>query len=299
MNGKIAGTSVIAYAVVAFLASHRGFFGGILTCNLGAIFLLILGSAVYKVSWRACAFAIFFSAIDFISATANVVAVAKYGVVEVGAWTFYTALVFTPWTLLNLALLIQFRGVQRQIAELRSQSPMAILDPPPRAFQFSLRSMFILTVLVALASAIGSRPLPTSESWNMGWATSQTRWHVQVLGYHSGRPVIGSLSKAQGADLSGRRQLHIFLSLRSSYIDNVGGVAIQPSSEDFQLFVNDLHNNPMRLVIPMKDAMKIFGRNLDKARIEKFWSEVVEPARKKTAAAHPDSSAFGGQPRGS
>jgi hypothetical protein len=292
MNGKIPGTSVIAYAVVAFVASLCSFYGGIVTCNLGAIFLCILGSAVRKGSWRACPFAIFFSAIDFISATANVVAGAKFGIIEVGEWTFCTALVFAPWALLNMALLAQFRNVQRRIKEQGDQFPPAVADSPPHPLQFSLRSMFVLTILVALACALGTRPPATNDSWNISWASpgKSGLWHVEVVGYHSGKPAVGYLWQTmgtQGADPAGRiRVSAVCSSAEPRHYIKVDGVAIQPS-EEFQLFVNDLHGDPMRLVIPRKDAMEVFGRQLNASRIEKFWNEVVEPQRRNPATARP------------
>ena len=76
----------------------------------------------------------------------------------------------------------------------------------------------------------------------------------------------------------------IGLSSRQDHYIAVDGVAVQPSGE-FQLFVNDLHDNPMRLVIPKKEAMEVFGRNLNMSRIEKFWNEVVEPQRRNPPAA--------------
>jgi hypothetical protein len=290
MNGKIAGNSVIAYAVVSFAASLSGSLcgGGVLMCNLGAIFLVILGHAVRKGSRRAGAVAIFLCAIDFIAATANVVSAAMHGVVEVGEWTLCTSLVLGAWTLLNMALLAQFRRLHEHMAELRKQLPMAMPDPPSHPFQFSLRSMFVLTILVALACAIGTRPRPTDYASSTTWtSTSKGKrytWCVTMLCYRSGRPAVGYIWREVGTGPSGLQgRIRVRRTSEHTCFVDVDGIAIQPANE-FQLFVNDLHSNPMRLVIPTKDATELFGPNLNMSRIEQFWNEVVEPQRRNSPA---------------
>ena len=84
MNGKVAGTAVIAYGTVSFVASLTGLSGGVAMCVLGPLILVYLGTAVYNGSRQAGAVAIFVCAIHFVSATANVVSAAVHGIDELG-----------------------------------------------------------------------------------------------------------------------------------------------------------------------------------------------------------------------
>ena len=146
MNGKVAGALVIAYGAVSFVASISGLSGGVAMCVLGPLILVYLGTAVYNGSRQAAAVAIFFCAIHFVSATANVVSAAVHGVDEIGAWTLSGSLVFGTWALLNMALLAQFRSAQSRIAATGDLLSVPISAPPPHPFQFSLRSLFVLDV---------------------------------------------------------------------------------------------------------------------------------------------------------
>ena len=188
-----------------------------------------------------------------------------------------------------MALLAQFRGARSRIAETGDLLSVPISAPPPPPFQFSLRSMFVLTVLVALGSALGTRPLPTYPSLSTMWTFQSNGMPgllcVGVVGYDSGTPAVGYLWRTVGKEPHGPEgRIVIGLSSRQDHYIAVDGVAVQPSGE-FQLFVNDLHNNPMRLVIPKKEAMEVFGRNLNMSRIKKFWNKVVEPQRRDPPAA--------------
>ena len=143
---------------------------------------------------------------------------------------------------------------------------------------------------MALGCALGTRPLPLNDSWALEWDLHQSNgdiglWNVGVVGYRSGRPAVGYLWRSVGKERTHRltRVGIRYNGGRNSAIE-VDGVAIKPS-EDFQLFVNDLHNNPMRLVISRKQAIEVFGRKFDISRIEKFWNEVVEPQRHNPPAA--------------
>ena len=199
------------------------------------------------------------------------------------AWTFGGSLVFGTWALLNMALLAQFRGARSRIAETGDLLSVPISAPPPPPFQFSLRSMFVLTVLVALGSALGTRPLPTYPSLSAMWTFQSNGMPgllcVGVVGYDSGTPAVGYLWRTVGKEPHGPEgRIVIGLSSRQDHYIAVDGVAVQPSGE-FQLFVNDLHNNPMRLVIPRGGDGSLRAQP-EHVAIEKFWNEVVEPQRR-------------------
>ena len=285
IDGKTAGKSLIAYGAIGFVASITGLSGDVILCNLGPLILIYLGTAVYSGSRFAGAFAIFFCAIHFVSATAILVSAAMHGMVEIGAWAFCASVVLGSWALLNMALLALFRNAKSRMATLAAQFPVATA-PPPRWLPFLLRSMFVLAILVTLGCWLGMRLLRPTSSWNLAQCFKsrgeQGLWCVGVVGYRSGKPAIGYLWRVVGKQPQSPKQISLSIGKRPHI--EVNGVEIQPT-EDFQLFVNDLHDKPMRLVIPAKDAKEVFGRNLDMSRIESFWDKAVEPRRGRRTAA--------------
>lgn len=191
------------------------------------------------------------------------------------------------WALLNMVLLSQLRNPPIPVAKAGGEPATPAGKMPPHPVQFSLRSMFVFSVILALACWLGTRPLPPDDSW--GWFQSGSSsngnvvaWSVEVVGYRSGTPVAGYLWRSEGKK-EARSPSRVSVAHDGQRRDLiVDGSQVRPTHE-FQLFVNDCDDNPMRLTIPKKDATELFGRNLDMPRLEKFWQDTVEPQRKRQA----------------
>ena len=265
---KAAGNSIIAWGIASFPMSLAT---GMLDC--GVLFIIWAGIAVRRGSRTGSFFALIFSAIGFIGDVAVVVSAATHGIDEVGAGRAFTAAGFAVWMLLNLALLSQLRvrkspGESAHSGNEDAASADDILLAPKgeavgdvvfapitasneRFPQFSLRSLFVLAILVALACAIGTRPIELNRNWGTSWSTgnggSSTgnagEWSVFVASLRSGRPAIGYLwrSKKEGGPtcFDGLGPHGYFL---------VNGQAVAPG-RNFILFFNDAEDQPQRLEI--------------------------------------------------
>jgi hypothetical protein len=267
---KLAGWSVIALGAADFALTLVG--QSYFDCN--ALIFIWAGFAVLHGSRAGRIVALVLSIFQFLVGLAAVVSCLVHGVTDFGLWNAVTGPAAGIWAFLNMALLTQLR------------EPAAAASDPPRPFQYSLRSLFVLTFLVAIACWWGTRPLPPNDHWDeaIGFASpgGVGLWTLDVAGYDSGTPVVGYLWRSEGkrtAHGPGRRLL-IEGDGNQHYILMVDGKTIRPE-KDFQLFVNDSQDNPLCLKLPRQEAIEIFGKRHNFARIEKFWTDVVEPMRKK------------------
>jgi hypothetical protein len=130
MNRKLAGASVIVYALLAFAASISGLSGGVVMCALGPLVLLYLGTAIYCGSRSAALVAIVICAIHFISATKVAVSTAIHGINLLAAWNFSTSLVFGTWALLNMAMLVLFYIKKPRVVEMNDPDTTDAVSPP-------------------------------------------------------------------------------------------------------------------------------------------------------------------------
>jgi hypothetical protein len=299
---KIAGNSVIAWGIVTL---PLGFATGTLDCN--AFFLIWAGIAVRNGSRTGSFFALLFSALGFVGGVATVVSAATYGIAEVGAPLVIVAGCLVPWMLLNLAWLAQLRrrpspverstpGDENAVAShenkaqlddstLRDDSGVvltSILSMRPWFPQFSLLSLFVLAVLVALACAIGTRPIAPSRTWSTSWCGTAGKdtvaWSVRVVASRSGIPAIGVLWRSQGKR-AGSPDCIPFSSSAQDF--SVNGQSVSTGA-NFILFYNDAEDKPRRLEISKEEATKVFGDPLNMSQLETFWQEKIEPLRRKS-----------------
>jgi hypothetical protein len=201
---------------------------------------------------------------------------------EVGLWHFALMEVLGIWAIVNLILLCRVRSsLAAARREGRSGPPAPNAPLPP--FQFSLRAALVATAIVALGCAMGSRRLPPCDGWE-GYQDCSSNGNLVlqshgVIAYRSGRPVAGYLWREEG-----KGEVHNSTRVRVRSGANcaeliVDGKAVEPTGE-FQLFVNDLRGDPMRLIVPKEQALGVFARPVNPATLQKFWNEFVEPARK-------------------
>ncbi|MEN6496956.1 MAG: hypothetical protein ABFD16_21910 [Thermoguttaceae bacterium] len=275
---KTAGISTIAFGlmegILALVVST--------VFDLGSLILIGLGAAVCRRSRAAALWAMILSAVYVLIALITGVAAAAHGVQEVGLPQVLLATAWGAWASVNLLLLSRVRRMPETPRETPGPSEATESTPALPPLQFSLRWAFLATVLVALACWAGTKPLPPDDSWNMSWVSSSQGntglWVVQVVGYRSGTPVSGYLWRTEGkGEVHGPTRGSVAAGGHRAEL-TVGGIPVQPT-KDFQLFVNDSQDRPMRLVIPRDKAREVFGRHLDRSRIEEFWAEVVAPLR--------------------
>jgi hypothetical protein len=307
---RITGNSIIAWGIVVLPLS-------VLTTtimNCAGFFVIWAGIGVRRGSRLASLFALIFSAIEFVADVAIVVSAGIHGVAEVGALQTGIAACFAVWMLLNMALLAHLRretafgGLpESTAADAASGSdtvPARTITPASdeqggvlfapiavsrgRFPQFTLRSMFVLAILVALACAIGTQPitLTVSQSCSSAWGPAgipgktSVYWYMEVVRSRAATPVIGYVWRLQGPATDGPTCFD-FSSPSSGF--RVEGQPVT-LTRGFILFYNDTANCPQRLDIPREEAIEVFGSNWTEQGIEKFWQEKIEPLRKASAA---------------
>jgi hypothetical protein len=313
---KIAGNSIIAWGVVSLPLSFVTGTTGRIDC--GGLFVIWAGFAVRSGSRTGSFFALLFSALGFVGNVAIMVSAATYGIAEIGTMAVIVAAGSTPWMLLNMALLSELRrwrpaskfsqrgdgyetsadggtpdraaGTADVLASQLANAPIVVSH---RWFpQFSLRSLFVLAILVALGSAIGTQPIGLPRQWTRSWITpggsgkSIESWTVHVAASRSGVPAVGYLRHsrrtfAKGESASGTQSSS---SYGSSYNVDVDGQTIAPG-RNFVLVYREGEGEPQRLEMPKEDAAKIFDSGFDESAIEKFWREKIEPLRATRAKA--------------
>jgi hypothetical protein len=275
---KTAGISTIAFGLMEGILA-------LVVCtvfDLGSLILIGLGVVVCRRSRAAALWAMILCTVYVLIALITGVAAAAHGVQEVGLPQVLLATTWGGWASVNLLLLSRVRRMPETPLETPGPAEATESTPALSPLQFSLRWAFLATVLVALACWAGTKPLPPDDSWNMSWVSSSEGntglWAVNVVGYRSGTPVAGYLWRSEGkGEVRGPAWVKSTAGEPRAKL-TVGGIPIQPT-KDFQLFVNDAQDRPMRLVIPRAKAREVFGRHLDRSRIEEFWAEVVEPLR--------------------
>jgi hypothetical protein len=305
---KAAGNLVIAWGVVSIPMS---FATGMLDC--GALVIIWAGFAVHRGSRTGSFFALIFSAVGFIGEVAVLVSAATHGIDNVGQAKTIAAAGFGVWMLLNMALLTQLRsrkpgGEPEQSENQVAASPHEILLAPktepdgqpgdvvftplktPRRWlpQFSLRSLFVLAILVALGSAIGTQPVGFHGNWSSrsnrwdeaGPSGSRTYLEVFLIISGSGHPAIGFLWRSQN-----RGNTPAISVSSSDDTVRVNGQVVS-LGRNFVLFYNDAENKLQRLDIPKEEAIRVFSQ-LDESQIEKFWREKIEPLRKMPSGKAP------------
>jgi hypothetical protein len=280
---KRIGTSVIAFGVVSLVLSLVGEH----SLDCGAFLLILAGSGVRNGSRAWTLWAIVLSIFYLYVAIAVAVATAVHGVNEIGLFWPVVSPILGLWAWLNWTLLSGIRASSQTTVV--GGSP---IGPSPRPFQFTLRSMFVLTLIAALACWTGTRPLPPDQQWGYTItsptnAGSSVMWSIGVVGSHSGVPATGYLWRDEKTTTTPER---IYIETVSSpngiqtahngiyYSLVVDGKSIEPG-KDFQLFVNDSKGNLVCLRIPRDEAIRAFGRPLNQSRIEEFWKTVVVPQR--------------------
>ena len=152
-----------------------------------------------------------------------------------------------------------------------------------RCFQFSLRSLFLLAILVALACAIGTQPVGlngrSTSSWSRGSLGKTELWCMHLAYSNSDVPVMGYLWHSVGEKAIGPTCFRIG-NFPGDFA--VNGQPVTPG-RDFILFYNDADDKPQRLEISKGEAKRVFGRSGSSqyhSLIEKFWQETIEPLRK-------------------
>ena len=242
----------------------------------------------------------------FIGNVAVVVSAATHGIDEIGRGKAFAAAGFAVWMLLNLALLSQLRDRKSPndlahsgnedaasandiVLAPRSEATGDVVFTPIAASderfpQFSLRSLFVLAILVALACAIGTQPIAPSKTWRSSWGGTAggkpVLWSVHVVSSRAGVPAIGYLWRAQGEKASSPMCFDV--SASADYFA-VNGRPVTPG-RNFILFYNDADDQPQRLEMSKEEAMRVFGSQKYRSRIEEFWQETIEPLRKTPEA---------------
>ncbi len=282
---NLIGTSLIAFGIVSAVLAlvDSGF-------DCGAFLLILAGFAVRNGMRWASLCGIVLSVYYLFVALSVVVAAAAHGVVEVGVYRLVLSLALAIWAWLNWILL----------SGLRAQSQVVVTDELPASrgpswrFQFTLRSMFVLTIIVALACWAGTRPLSPDDHWEQTSSSSSNAgavmWSVGAVGYRSGRLATGYIWRSEGRTPSTPTRIRIQGDRSDGYRLIVDDVPIAPA-EEFQLFVNDAEGNPICLRISQEDAAKLFGRPVNQPRIEQFWKDVVITRRNRLSSlSQPESS---------
>ena len=283
---KRIGTSLIAFGGVSLVLSVVG--GTTFDCL--AILLILTGFAVRNGTRAGRVCGIVLSVLYLFIAISVGVTAAVHGASEIGGvWQSVAWSILGIWAWFNWMLLLGVRispqtPVQGDTPEdaVPQSCPSSPSYPssPSRRFQFSLRSVFMLMVIVALACWSGIRHNP-SDRWGHGVFFSSkigcVGWYIGVVGYRSGVPVTGYLWREEGQTVSSPSRVEIEHDA-DGYRLMVDGSRIKPE-QDFVLYVNDADGSPLCLRIPKEDAIKVFGRSLDQSRIENFWETVVKPQR--------------------
>jgi hypothetical protein len=274
---RTTGNSIIAFGVFAFVAHWMAG-----TLDLGPALLICFGAVVRIGGPKATFWAIVLSILHAVAAVAAVPMVLLNEITDVGLWHFALTEALGMWAIVNLILLCRVRN---SLAAARREGRNGPPDPkaalPP--FQFTVRTALIATAIVALGCAMGSRRLPPDDHWDGCQVYTLTgKMGLQshgVIGYRSGRPVAGYLWREKGNG-EVRSPTRVRIANRANAVELiVDGKAIEPTAE-FQLFVNDLRGDPIRLIVPKEQALGVFARPTNPATLDKFWNEFVEPARK-------------------
>ena len=192
---KIAGTSVIASGAVSLPLS---FATGRMDC--GFILAIWAGIAVRSGSRTGSLLALILSGLGVVGYTAVVVSAAAHGVAEVGTLHAIAAACLAVWDLLNMAMLSQLRrwpspdefshsgnadaaSADESLTVPKTETAggegdvvFAPINSSHERFpQFSLRSLFVLAILVALACAIGTQPIVLNRNWGSSCERRQRR----------------------------------------------------------------------------------------------------------------------------
>jgi hypothetical protein len=297
--------SIIAWGVVSFILS---LFTHKFDCSVFLAFMIGIG--VYSGSRAWTLVGLLYCIVTFVAYTSIVVSAAAHGAAEVGGIVqTLGAAGLAIWMLPNMALLSQLRRKTSSPALLRSGDTKtepgdeilltlktettddggeeALFTRPAGShehfFQFSLRSLFLLAILVALACAIGTQPVElngrSTSSWSRGSLNKTELWCVHIEVSNSDVPVMGYLWRSVGEKASGPTCFRIG-NFPGDFA--VNGQPVTPG-RDFILFYNDADDKPQRLEISKGEAKRIFGPSGNSGRaslIEKFWKETIEPLRR-------------------
>lgn len=292
---KPLGASVALFGVVAIVLGFvvgNGF-------HCGAILLVLCGLSLRHGDHGAALWAMVLQAFDVVSAVAVVVQFLVNGPLEAGWVGAAASLPLGAWGGVNLVFLAEARSRRAadQAALKQSEAPEKAL--PPLRFRFSLRSLFVALVIVALGCAAGSRRLPPSMQRSITQSFSSAGGSgllaAGVIQYRDGTPVAGYLWRAEGEALREVRERFAISTQRSKGRSEcelqIDDLKVTPSKE-FQLFVNDLDGNPRRLIVPRDQADQLFRGNLDMDKLGEFWNTWVEPQRKRMSADKDDTDSW-------
>jgi hypothetical protein len=304
---RFTGNSLIAFSVTLAVSGFLCSISRPVDC--GFLFIILVGQAVRMCSRNGVLIALVLSGLWFLCSTAGVVSVAAHGLTEVSVTETVGACCFSVWALLNMAWLAQLRRMASSANSSGTQEPAAAApeaETPSttpdgvdhhviasastlwqRRFpQFTIRSLFVLTILVALACALGTQPLRASRSTGMSWGAGLSRGGVEAMGVQvytspGGVPLMGFLWREQGTGPVSSPKC--FEMTGSSSTFRVGGQYITPNA-NFILYYNDADDKPQRLEIPRDEASKVFGNGMTSAGLEQFWRKRIEPLRKAPLA---------------
>lgn len=297
-----AGISVIAWGIVSIPLAYSTGFNGTADCT--PLFVIWAGFTVRHGSRMGSFFALLFSVLCFVGAVATIVGIGVCGTAGDDILRVAGALCFVVWMPLNMAMLSEVRrrptagevllsddgNVGTEHAADAVEPGISGALPPPIDTsqrwlpQFSLRSLFILAILVALGSALGMRPVTfprkSSQQWITVGNTSKDAdfWSLEVVAPYSGEPAVGCLRHWRRKLAAGESHRHSKSSgsCGGEYSLTINGRTIRPG-RNFVLAFQEGDDEPQRMEIPKGEAEKIFGRQGDNSAIEKFWRDKIEP----------------------
>jgi hypothetical protein len=276
---------------------------GTATFDCFSLLLIPLGVSIRNGNRNSIPWAMGFSILSFFTATAfvsNICATDDPFIAENVIRISITGC-YGLWSLFNIALLYRLNWYYAAPAKpaQNSDSPenpsAAQSAPAKQPFQYSLRSLLVISLIFAVAVWFGTiLEIPSYRTGSRSgffYTTlpdgTRARFCYGISYRDADVPVVGYLwmDKEHDSPIESTPPLlkDWLQSFHTSHF-KVNGETIRPSAK-FQLFVNDLEGEPLRLTLPRAEAKELFGGSCSNSNLEQFWLEVVEPKRK--AAANP------------